>query len=155
MTCRYNVNMIDLNKRSEYLRSIELFYFAYRSFTSRPDEILEEMGLGRVHHRILYFIGRNPGTPVHGLLKILGVTKQALNGPIRQLIGMELVTAQTATYDRRIKLLTLTDAGSKLEFQLTGTQIENLARTFESVGPEAETGWRKVMEALSKKEHSK
>ncbi len=143
--------MVDLNRRPELLRSIELFYFAYRAFTARPDDILEEKGLGRVHHRILYFIGRNPGTPVHALLKILGVTKQAANGPIRQLIGMGLVTAGTATHDKRIKLLSLTDTGGRLESQLTETQLKNLARIFEWTGLEAETGWRKVMEALSKK----
>ena len=53
--------MADARARADLRPSIELFYFAYRAFTSRPDRILAQRGLGRVHHRILYFVGRNPG----------------------------------------------------------------------------------------------
>ena len=52
--------MIDLKRQEELRASIEIFYFAYRAFTARPDRILKQRGLGRVHHRILYFVGRNP-----------------------------------------------------------------------------------------------
>ena len=48
--------MIDQLKQEELLEAIELFYFSYRSFTAGPDQILQNQGLGRVHHRILYFV---------------------------------------------------------------------------------------------------
>ena len=66
--------------------AIEQFYFGYRAFTALPDRILSQRGLGRVHHRILYFVGRNPKISVNDLLGMLSVTKQALNAPLRQLI---------------------------------------------------------------------
>ena len=62
------VNMTDLfsspkehKKRTraedEALRQvIEMLFFAYRDFTSGPDEILREFGFGRAHHRAIYFI---------------------------------------------------------------------------------------------------
>ena len=55
----------------------DLLFFAYRDFTNVADKVLEELGLGRAHHRALHFIGRNPGITVSGLLAILRITKQS------------------------------------------------------------------------------
>lgn len=140
--------MVDVERQNELREAIELFYFAYREFTSGPDRVLERRGLGRVHHRILYFVGRNPDIGVNNLLEILAVTKQALNAPLRQLLEMKLVTSTSATHDRRVRQLRLTAEGQKLEAQLTGTQITGLAQAFEAVGPSAEGGWRKAMRAI-------
>jgi DNA-binding MarR family transcriptional regulator len=140
--------MVDIN-RSEALRSaIELLYFAYREFTDRPDRILERRGLGRVHHRILYFIGRNPDISVRGLLQLLAVSKQALNAPLRQLIEMKLVVAAATADDRRVKALRLTSDGERLEAELTGAQMEHLSAAFERAGATAEKGWRRAMAEL-------
>jgi DNA-binding MarR family transcriptional regulator len=128
--------------------AIEQFFFAYRGFTSNPDRVLAQRGLGRVHHRVLYFVGRNKGISVSALLGILGVSKQALHAPLRQLVEMGLVEVEPSTEDRRLRCLRLTADGRKLEGQLTGTQLKLLTRAFDSVGPQAEAGWRKVMEAL-------
>lgn len=143
--------MIDQKKPSELEESIELFFFAYRAFTSRPDRMLEQRGLGRVHHRILHFVGRNPQIAVNALLGILGVSKQALNAPLRQLIEMKLVAVELAEYDRRVKKLSLTPEGRQLEEQLTGTQMKHLAATFAAAGTQAEQGWRAVMRAIPEK----
>lgn len=136
--------------REEVLRlAIEQFYFAYRAFTNPPDRILAQRGLGRVHHRILYFVGRNPHISVNALLAMLSVSKQALNAPLRQLIEMRLVEMGTAGHDRRVRELTLTASGAKLEARLTGTQMKQLQAVFEESGPTAEAGWHKVMLNLS------
>lgn len=136
--------------RDEALRlAIEQFYFGYRAFTAPPDRILDQRGLGRVHHRILYFVGRNPHISVNTLLSILDVSKQALNAPLRQLIEMHLVAMDTAEHDKRVRQLTLTANGIKLEAQLTGTQMKQLKKIFEQTGNNAELGWLKVMSGLS------
>jgi len=129
-------------------QAIEYLYYAYRSFTERPDKILDKRGLGRVHHRILYFVGRNPGTTVNALLNTLQVSKQALNVPLRQLVAMQLVTAQTAPHDGRVRHLSLTRSGTKLEAQLSGTQMAQLRQAFEAAGPSAHAGWNAVMQTL-------
>jgi len=147
----YYVNMIDQKKPDELEESIELFFFAYRAFTSRPDRMLEQRGLGRVHHRILHFVGRNPQIAVNALLGILGVSKQALNAPLRQLIEMKLVAVDVAEHDRRVKQLSLTAEGRQLETQLTGTQMKHLAAVFAAAGPQAEQGWRAVMRTIPEK----
>ncbi len=107
--------MIDLNRQAELRESIELFFFAYRAFTAPPDRILAERGLGRVHHRILYFVGRQSGTTVTELLGTLGVTKQALNAPLRQLVEMGLIDATVDSSDKRLKRLSFSTAGASLD----------------------------------------
>jgi DNA-binding MarR family transcriptional regulator len=141
--------MVDLKRQDELRRAIELLFFAYREFTDRPDRILERRGLGRVHHRILYFVGRNPGVSVGGLLDTLCVTKQALNTPLRQLSEMNLVGLSPDSEDRRVKRLALTAEGRALEEELTGAQMRLLASAFESAGQASEAGWLDVMERLS------
>lgn len=141
--------MIDLKDNPAALESIELFYFAYRSFTALPDKILERRGLGRVHHRILYFVARHPGMTVTSLLNTLQVTKQALNGPLRQLIGMGLVATATAEHDRRAKELRLTESGQQLEQQLTATQLRQLEGAFMTVGENAQSGWHQIMKSVA------
>ena len=38
-----------------------LFYFAYKTFITTADEIIEEYGMSRQHHRFLFFINKLPG----------------------------------------------------------------------------------------------
>lgn len=143
------VNMIDSSRQAALRESIELLFFAYRAFTARPDRILGQRGLGRVHHRVLYFVARNPGIGISGLLGILAVSKQALNGPLRQLAEMNLVDIRPAAHDGRVKQLRLSAEGERLERQLTGTQMRQLASVFEHAGAPAERAWRDVMRALA------
>lgn len=145
--------MVDLNNSSTR-EAIEQLYFGYRALTERPDRILEKKGLGRVHHRILYFVGRSPNTTVNALLSTLNVSKQALNAPLRQLIEMGLVAMTTAEHDRRVRQLVLTRVGQQLEAQLTGTQMAQLQAVFEEVGPESEAAWHRVMAVLSNQQKS-
>lgn len=140
--------MVDQNNCFERRASVELFFFAYRAFTSRPDAMLAERGLGRVHHRILYFIGRNPRIAINGLLAILGISKQALHAPLRQLVEMKLVVNDVAEHDRRIRQLTLTEAGEQLENELTAIQSRHLDAAFAAAGGAAEQGWHAVMQAV-------
>ena len=141
--------MIDQTSDHTTRAALELFHRAYRAFTSRADRILEDRGLGRSHHRILYFVGRNPGVSVNNLFGILGVSKQALNAPLRQLIELELIGVAVAGHDRRVKELSLTVEGALLEARLTGIQLDQLAAAFAAAGPEATRGWHAVMQEFS------
>ena len=140
--------MVDQSDKEELREAIELFYFAYRSFTAGPDRILEEQGLGRVHHRILYFVGRNPHININELLRILEVSKQALNAPLRKLVELGLIEAETAAHDRRVKQLVLSRPGHKLEARLTSTQMELLGKVFGKSGVRAVKAWRDVMRRI-------
>lgn len=129
-----------------------LLFWAFRALTAEPDRILAERGLGRVHHRVLYFVARSPGLRVGGLLAALGVSKQALHGPLRDLLRAGLVAASVPPGNRRAKELRLTAEGARLERRLTGAQRRRFARAFEDAGADAERGWREIMRRLSEAE---
>ena len=141
--------MVDQTRQDELRDAIELLYFGYRAFTDRPDRILERRGLGRVHHRILYFVGRNPDISVTGLLGVLSVSKQAVNAPLRQLMEMNLIAVVVSRQDRRVKQLRLTQEGARLESELTGAQVRCLQAAFDKAGRLSEDGWRRVMAVLA------
>ena len=80
---------------------IELLFFAYRDFTSDPDDILSGYGFGRAHHRVLHFVNRMPGLTVAELLDVLKITKQSLARVLKQLIDTGHVTQLQGPRDRR------------------------------------------------------
>jgi DNA-binding MarR family transcriptional regulator len=146
------VNKVDSmsSARNQSLHeAIELFHFAFRAFTARPDEILAQRGLARMHHRVLYFVARRPGQRVSDLLATLGVSKQALHGPLRQLVDAGLIQVAPDPEDRRGRCLSLTADGKALESKLSATQRDILSRVFRQQGADAEAGWRQIMAALA------
>ncbi|QLI81761.1 MarR family transcriptional regulator [Chitinibacter fontanus] len=130
--------------------ALELLFYGYKGFTAQPDAILAQRGLARVHHRILYFVGRQGGLSVNQLLAKLGVSKQALNAPLRQLQEANLICATPSEIDKRVKCLALTDEGIALEESLSGAQRLILDRVFAECGPTAETGFKQVLGVLAK-----
>lgn len=132
-------------REEELRRGIELMYFAYRDFTKDPDEILAESGFGRAHHRVLYFVGRNPGTTVSGLLKLLRITKQSLSRVLGQLVEDGFIEHKPGAIDRRQRLLHLTEKGVNFENELFSTQRQRVAKAYKTAGPEAVAGFWEVL----------
>lgn len=143
------INTHGTSRSDELNQALEALFYAFNALVARPDAMLEKEGLSRVHHRILYFVGRNPDLSVNDLLGILGVTKQSLNGPMRQLVERGYINTNADSRDRRIKRLALTESGAQLESSLSGDQRERFARVFEKLGTNDEFAWRRVMRALS------
>lgn len=132
--------------REEELRqAMELLYFAYRDFIKEPDQILEDYGFGRAHHRVIHFVGRNPGMTVSELLGILQITKQSLSRVLGQLVREDFIRQAPGRSDRRQRLLTLTAEGAALERRLSESQRAMIAAAYSAAGPEAVTGFRAVL----------
>ncbi|MDU8361771.1 MarR family transcriptional regulator [Pseudomonas syringae group sp. J309-1] len=142
--------MLDLKNSASQQAAMEAFFFGYQAFTAKADEMLARRGFSRVHQRIVFFIARYPGLSVKELLCVLGVSKQALNAPLRQLIAMDLVHSTAPDSDKRKRLLGLTEEGSKFEQALRREQVKLLQRVFAEAGLEAVDGWLQVNEALSR-----
>lgn len=132
----------------ELIQGIEMLFYAYRDFTSDPDEILKIHGFGRAHHRVVHFVGRNPGMTVAALLAILKVTKQSLSRVLSQLVAEQFVRQETGSRDRRQRLLYLTGKGETLFAELSGPQKARVAKAYHEAGPEAVAGYRKVLAGL-------
>jgi DNA-binding MarR family transcriptional regulator len=135
--------------REEQIRLAQDFmFFAYRDFTGAADLILDELGLGRAHHRALHFIGRNPGMTVGDLLAILRITKQSLARVLNELVDKGYVAQAPGRQDRRQRLLTLTPEGYALERRLFDRQRERLAAAYREAGGPAVEGFGRVMRAI-------
>jgi len=126
-------------------QGIELLFYGYRDFTGEADQELAALGLGRAHHRAIYFIGRNAGLTVSQLLAILKITKQSLSRVLQELVAKGYVSQQPGETDRRQRRLTLTEAGQALERKLTEAQRQRIARAYRMAGPDAVEGFRQVL----------
>lgn len=127
------------------MQAIELLFFAYRDFTGEPDELLAEYGFGRAHHRVIHFVGRNPGITVSELLSILQITKQSLSRVLGQLVREGFIKQTPGEEDRRQRLLELTEKGLELDEKLFNVQRQRIVRAYKESGAEAVAGFRSVL----------
>jgi DNA-binding MarR family transcriptional regulator len=135
--------------REEQMRlAQDMLFLAWRDFAGSTDAVLAGAGLGRAHHRALHFIGRNPGMTVGDLLAILHITKQSLARVLASLIERGLVQQAAGRGDRRQRLLTLTDAGIRLERALFECQREILVAAYRDAGGPAVEGFRRVLRGI-------
>jgi DNA-binding MarR family transcriptional regulator len=127
---------------------VELLYFGYSHLTRSIDRRLGEQGLGRAHHRALYFVARDPGITVGELLKLLGITKQSLGRVLGELAERGLIETRPGEQDRRQRLLRLTPEGATLEAELFQSLRERLSAAYAEAGHGAVAGFWQVLEGL-------
>ena len=135
-------------RETEIRRGIELLYFGYSHMTRSIDEGLAKQGLGRAHHRALYFIARQPDLTVSRLLEHLAITKQSLGRVLNELGDRGLVESRPGERDRRQRLLHLTEDGARLERELFDAIRVKLAAAYASAGQSAVGGFWAVLEGL-------
>ncbi|MBO9711632.1 helix-turn-helix domain-containing protein [Sphingomonas sp.] len=135
-------------REPEIRRGIELLYFGYAHLTRTIDASLAKQGLGRAHHRALYFIARKPDLSVSELLALLSITKQSLGRVLGELGERGLVETRTGDRDRRQRLLRLTSEGAALESQLFEMLREKMSAAYSSAGQGAVGGFWAVLEGL-------
>jgi DNA-binding MarR family transcriptional regulator len=131
-----------------YFDLIELLFFAYRDFVGDPDEVLEKLGFGRAHHRVLHFVNRNPGMKVAELLVVLKITKQSLGRVLKQLIDEGYVVQKAGANDRRQRLLYASTAGEALAMRLAGLQAVRIQRVLAGLGPESREAARRFLAGM-------
>jgi len=138
--------------RDEDLRQgLDMLFYAWRDLAAEADPALDKEGLGRAHHRALYFIGRNPGLSVSELMAILGITKQSLSRVVKELAAKGLVSQSVGSADRRERRLKLTEAGQALEQALTAPQRTLMASAYRAAGADAVAGFRTVLAGLRRR----
>lgn len=114
---------------------IEMMFFAYRDFVSDPDALLNDIGFGRAHHRVLHFVNREPGLRVADLLDILKITKQSLGRALKPLIDDGYIIQHAGESDRRERRLYPTDKGKALFESLLHLQLARVGNALRDVGP--------------------
>lgn len=135
-------------RESEIRRGVELLYFGYSHLYRGIDEGLARQGLGRAHHRALYFIARQPDLKVSDLLRLLGITKQSLGRVLNDLTDRGLIESRVGREDRRQRLLRLTQEGATLEAELFETLRARLSQAYAEAGQGSVAGFWTVLEGL-------
>jgi DNA-binding MarR family transcriptional regulator len=139
---------INLNRgldEAEAVALVELLFFAYRDFVADPDQVLEGLGFGRAHHRVVHFVGRDPGMTVASLLDILQITKQSLARVLKELIDKGFVFQKEGEQDRRQRLLHLTASGEALRQKLIAPQIARFKRAVYEVNDGKPQDFREML----------
>lgn len=135
-------------REAEIRRGVELLYFGYANMVRGADGVLATRGLGRAHHRAMYFIARRPGLPVSDLLRLLAITKQSLSRVLGDLQTMQLVAVAVGERDRRQRLLSLTSDGAALEAALFEELRRGMAAAYAAAGQGSVTGFWAVLAGL-------
>ncbi|HEX8383872.1 MAG TPA: helix-turn-helix domain-containing protein [Sphingomonas sp.] len=135
-------------REPELRRGLELLYFGNSHITRAIDRGLAAQGLGRAHHRALYFIARKPDMTVSELLALLAITKQSLGRVLGELAERGLVETRPGERDRRQRLLRLSAQGLALETELFDALREKLSAAYARAGQHAVGGFWAVLEGL-------
>lgn len=132
----------------ELLKAIELLFFSYRDFTGEADVVLSKFGIGRAHHRAIYFIACNPKISVNNLIDILKFTKQSLSRVLTRLIVKGYVRQKTDKKDHRRRLLQLSQKGIVFKRQLINSHCLRIIKAIEIAGLELASGFRSTLRAM-------
>ena len=140
-----DINFDEKLGERETVALIELLFFAYRDFVSDPDALLDQLGFGRAHHRVVHFVGRDPGMTVAQLLDILRITKQSLGRVLKDLIDEGYVFQKEGKTDRRQRLLHLTEAGEELRQRLMAPQMSRIRRAVSEASGNGSSSMRNIL----------
>ena len=135
-------------REPEIRRGMELLYFAQSTLARSTETRLAEMGLGRAHHRAMYFTARHPDLTVSALLGLLGITKQSLGRVLNELVDRDLVETRIGERDRRQRLLRLSATGAALEHELFETVRQHWAVAYARAGQSSVSGFWAVLEGM-------
>ncbi|WP_251519036.1 MULTISPECIES: MarR family winged helix-turn-helix transcriptional regulator [Staphylococcus] len=122
-----------------------LFYFAYKTFINTADEIIEQHGLNRQHHRFLFFIEKVPGITIKDLLKSMEISKQGSHASLKKLRDEAYIEEKTSEYDKRVKVLYPTAKGTKLVKELNKAQND----LFQDIQKKVGNDWYAIMEEFA------
>ena len=150
-----DINFDEKLADSETVALIELLFFAYRDFVSDPDAVLDQLNFGRAHHRVVHFVGRDPGMTVAQLLDILRITKQSLSRVLKELIDQGYVYQLEGETDRRQRLLHLTPSGENLHRRLMAPQVSRIRRAIAETTPDENSRMRDILYHLISPENRK
>ncbi|WP_143404253.1 MarR family winged helix-turn-helix transcriptional regulator [Fructobacillus pseudoficulneus] len=108
---------------------------------------LSHYNLTKNQHRILFIIFALEDVSIKKILLLLGISKQAANVALRDLLSRDLVTEERSKEDKRIKYLQLTPAGRALSDQISVEQQTILNKYFDA----ADGDWQQAMTKLAEK----
>lgn len=134
--------------RQPWRLGMALHFFAHLGLAADADACLAQRGLGRIHHRILYFSHFAPGISVGELLGVLRVTHQNTQRALKQLDQEGLIEFRPSKEDRRLKRLYCTPLGDQLLEVLTTRQQERIVGAYGQCTPRDVQGFFAVLSKM-------
>jgi DNA-binding MarR family transcriptional regulator len=128
--------------------AILAFHQAHQVVIAGADKRLAEQGLGRSHHKVLYFTARHPRCSVSDARAFIGVSRQAMQRPLNDLHRLGLIETLVSPSNRRIHQLLLTEAGAALERDATQRMRQSFEQAFDRVPAASRKHWMAVMRAF-------
>lgn len=129
-------------------KGLVLHFMVQLSIGEDADARLSTCGMGRVHHRILYFAHFTPGITVSELLAVLGVKHQNIQPPLRQLVQEGYILTRASEQDGRVKQLYCSRKGDKLLEFVSAAQRDRIQFAYGSVTAKDVESYFKVMTAM-------
>jgi DNA-binding MarR family transcriptional regulator len=129
-------------------KALVLHFMVQLSLVEDAEPRVATRGMGRVHHRLLYFAHFTPGITVGELLGVLGVKHQNIQAPLRQLVQEGYILARASSRDRRLRQLHCSRKGDMLLEHVSAGQRERVNRAYENVSTKDVDSYLKVMTAM-------
>jgi len=142
------VKRMQLQRLHELDEAIELIYFGSLGTTRNANDYLAQYGFSQAHHRVLYMLARHAGLNVGELVKVLGISKQAAQRPIKQLMDGGYLSVQRDPVQHRFKILKLTAKGREIEHQASSRKRAVVKKAF-GTDVAARDHWTRVMRAIA------
>jgi DNA-binding MarR family transcriptional regulator len=143
-----SVERLVLNRLHALDEAIELLYYGQIGITRDADRYLSQFGFSQAHHRVMFVLARHEGLSVGHLIRVLGISKQAAQRPLKQLLDAGLISATRDPAQHRTKILRLTDTGRGIEHQASSRKRSVIKS---AIGDDvaAQGLWMKVMRAIA------
>ncbi|GAA6113035.1 MAG: MarR family transcriptional regulator [Apilactobacillus sp.] len=125
-------------------KKLMVFYFAYQEIARSID--LEQYNLTSNQQKMLFSIDTIEEITIKQLLKILDISKQALNVACRDLRERNLVYTGPSKTDKRKKVVFLTDDGKALIEKIEAKQLNFINDICDSTN----YNWEDTMKKLTK-----
>jgi DNA-binding MarR family transcriptional regulator len=139
---------MQLQRLHELDEAIELIYFGSLGTTRNADNYLAQFGFSQAHHRVLYMLARHAGLNVGQLVQVLGISKQAAQRPIKQLMDGGYIAVKRDPDQHRSKILQLTVTGREIEHQASSRKRAVVKRAF-GKDAVAREHWTRVMRVIA------
>jgi DNA-binding MarR family transcriptional regulator len=142
------VQRMQLQRLHDLDEAIELIYFGSLGATRDADEYLAQFGFSQAHHRVLYVLARHAGLKVGELVNALGISKQAAQRPIKQLMEGGYLSVKRDPEQHRSKILQLTAKGREIEHRASSHKRAIVKRAFGNDAA-ARDHWTRVMRVIA------
>ena len=113
------------------------------------DAAASALRLNHTQYRLLALLRANERLSVGGVSNLLGLSAPAVWNALTPLIRRRLVRSRRSPEDGRVRMLSLSEAGTRAEKRLSDAVREQLALAAKSVGRRDWAAWRRATNKLA------